>query len=250
MSIDNIEKLKNEKLADIIFTYAGICHVDNINEDIENGCDNDITNPNQKGLDQTIKALIKDYNRKQSFKEFLMSTKKASKVAAIILVSVLILSVSLISSVDAIRVKFLNLFIETNEDYSKITIGDDSNSGSMNTLKNDVALKNCYIPGFIPKGFNIENIIKQNEKTIMVFKDTNSNSLVFEQSSDLNADYMVDTENAEIETIEIQGWEAMVITKDRIITILWDNNEMMFNVSGQMPIEEVVKFCENTYLRK
>lgn len=250
MSIDNIEKVKNEKLADIIFTYAGVCHVDNINEDIENGCDNDITNPNQKELDQKIETLIRDLRRKQSFKEFLMSAKKASKVAAIILVSVLILSVALISSVDAIRVKFLNLFVETNEDYSKITIDDDSNSGSMDTLKNDVALKNCYIPGYIPKGFNIENIIKQNEETIMVFKDTNSNSLIFEQSSDLNTDYMVDTENAEIEAMEIQGWEAMIITKDKTITIIWDNNESMFNVYGQISKEDILKFCENIYLRK
>lgn len=120
----------------------------------------------------------------------------------------------------------------------------------MDTLKNDVALKNCYIPGYIPKGFNIETIIKQNEEIIMVFKDTNSNSLVFEQSSDLNREYMVDTENAEIETIEIQGWEAMVITKDRIITILWDNNESMFNAFGQITKEEIIKLCENIYLKE
>lgn len=250
MSIDNMGKLKNEKIADIIFTYAGVCHIDNINEDIENSCDNDITNPDQKELDQTIEGLIRDYKRKQSFKEFLMSVKKASKVAAIILVSVLILSVTLISSVDAIRIKFLNLFVETNEDYSKITIDDDSNSGSIDTLKDDATLKNCYIPGYIPKGFNIENIIKQNEKIIMVFKDTNSNSLVFEQSSDLNREYMVDTENAEIQAMEIQGWEAMVITKDKIITILWDNNESMFNVYGQISKEDILKFCENIYLKE
>lgn len=69
MSIDNKEKLIKEKVSDIIFTYAGVCHVDNINEDIEYGCDNDITNPNQKELDQTIGNLIRDYKRKQSFKE-------------------------------------------------------------------------------------------------------------------------------------------------------------------------------------
>ena len=73
MSIDNIEKVKNEKLADIIFTYAGVCHVDNINEDIENGCDNDITNPNQKELDQKIETLIRDLRRKQSLKNFNVS---------------------------------------------------------------------------------------------------------------------------------------------------------------------------------
>lgn len=250
MSIDNNGMRKNEKITDIIFTCSGICHVDNINEDIENGCDNGISNPNQKELDQTIKALIRDYKRKQSFREFLISAKKASKVAVIILVSVLILSVTLITSVDAIRVKFFNLFIEEKNEYSEIIIDNDSNSGSIDTLKNDAALKNCYIPGYIPKGFNIENIIKQNGETIIVFKNGNSSSLVFEQSSDLNRDYMVDTENAEIETMEIQGWEAMVITKDKIITILWDNNERLFNVYGQISKEDILKFCESIYLRK
>lgn len=67
MSTDNIEKLKNEKITDIIFTYAGVCHVDNINEDIKNGCDDDITNPNQKELDQTIEALIRDYRKKAEY---------------------------------------------------------------------------------------------------------------------------------------------------------------------------------------
>ncbi len=250
MRIDNNGMRKNEKIGNIIFTYAGIYHVDNINEDIGNGCDKDITNPNQKELDQTIKALIMDYKRKQSLKDFLMSAKKASKVAAIILVSVLTLSIILITSVDAIRVKFFNLIIEEKNEYSEIVIDNDNNSGSIDTLKNDAALKNCYIPGYIPKNFNIENIIKQNGETIIVFKDGNSSSLIFEQSSDLNRDYMVDTENAEIETMKIQGWEATVISKDKITTILWDNNEIMFNVYGQISNEEIFMFCESIYLRK
>lgn len=250
MSIDNKEKLVNEKITDIIFAYTGACHVDNINENIENGCDNDITNPNQKELDQTIETLIRDYKRKQSFKDFLMSLKKVSKIAAIILVSVFILSVTLISSVDAIRVKFFNLFIDEKEDYSKITIENDSNFASIETLKNDVALKNCYIPDYIPKGFNLEKIIEQNEKIIMVFNDANSNSFIFEQSPDLNREYMVDTEDAVTVTMKIQGWEAIVITKDKVITVFWDNNGMIFNVSGQIPIEEIIKFCEHIYLNK
>lgn len=214
MSIDNKEKFIKEKVADIIFTYAGACHVDNINEDIENGCENDIANPKQKELDQTIETIIRDYRRQQSFKEFLMSAKKVSKVAAIILVSVLILSVTLISSVDAIRVMFFNVFIDKKDDYSKITIdNNDLNHGSVDALTKDETLINSYIPKYIPEGFNIENINKQNEKIIMVFKDTNSNLFVFEQSSDMNREYMVDTENAVTETMKIQGREAMVITK-------------------------------------
>ena len=42
---------------------------------------------------------------------------------------------------------------------------------------------------------------------------------------------------------------AMIITKDKTITI-WDNNESMFNVYGQISKEDILKFCENIYLRK
>lgn len=249
MRNDNKENLINEKFTDVILSYAGACHIDNIIDETENDYANDIINPNQKELDQAVGGLIKAYVRKQNLRRLLKSTKRVSMIAAIILVSIIIISTILVSSVDALRVMFFNVFIETKEDYSKIT--PDSNfNRDVDNLKNDEALKDCYIPGFIPKGFTLDNIMNQVGKVVMIFKDSDSSSLVFEQTSDIKREYMVDTENAQTEKLLIQGHEATMFKKDGTITVLWDNSDQMFNVFGQVSREDIIKFCENIYLKK
>lgn len=54
----NKDKLVKEKMADIIFSYAAVSHVENINEDIENGCVNEIENPYQEELNNKIEVLL------------------------------------------------------------------------------------------------------------------------------------------------------------------------------------------------
>jgi len=175
-----------------------------------------------------------------------------SKIAAVVIVSILILSVTLISTVDALRIMFLNLFVEPKDAYSKIIIEDERNpnDGSSDVLFNDETLTNCYIPKYIPKGFNLENIIRENEKIIMIFMNSDSDTLIFEQSSDPGREFMVDNEEVETETLIIKGFEAITYTKDKVIIILWNNNERVFNVFGKLPKEEIIKFCESIYFKE
>lgn len=249
MIANNIDNLTKEKLAETIFSYAGACHIDNINEEIENNSINNIIISNHKEFDKILYKLAKTYRRRINY---LNNTNKASRIAAVIIISIIILSTILISSVDAIRMKFFNLFMESKEEYSKITIkkSDLTEDGNIDILENSDDLNNWYIPSYVPNDFNVEKIIKQNKLIIIIFKDSENNSFVFEQNSDLNREYMLDTENALIEKISVQGQEAIIITKEKIITAIWDNDEIVFNVSGQVSREDILKFCENIYLKK
>lgn len=250
MSSNNKDNLAKQKLADAIFSYVGACHIDNISKEIINSNES-IINPKEKDLDQVIQNYIKNYRKKQRYQIFLKTSKRISKKAAIILVVGIILTTILVSSVDALRVKFLNMFIEKKDDYSKIAIEkDNSKNGSIDILMNSEKLENCYIPAYVPEEFTVEKVIHQNDIIKVIFRDTGSSSLVFEQSSDLNREYMVNTENAFTEKISIQGQEAIIIIKDKITIVLWENNEKVFNVYGQVDREEVIKFCESLYIKK
>lgn len=251
MNFDNKDNQINKKIDDAVFSYVGACHIDNINQEVELNNQNLIVNPYQKELDKKIQDYIINYSRKQKWQQYMNTLKKTSKIAAVILVGIVIISTILISSVDALKVMFLNMFIEGKEDYSKITIENDkSQNGNIEILLNNEELKDSYISAYIPENFSIEKIMSLDGSTIIIFKDINSNSLIFEQSKDLNKEYMVDTEDAYTEKISIQGYEAIIIIKGEITTVLWQNNERIFNVCGKVDREKILKFCESLYLKK
>lgn len=250
MSFDNRVSLVNDKIEDALFSYAGTCHINNIVQETSQFKENTNINPHQDELDRKIQDYIRNCRRKNKWLKGLDILKKTSKFAAIVIISVAVLFTVLVSSVDAFRVIFLNIFIEDKEEYSKITIEkNDPNYEIINNLINNKELNNCYIPAYIPKNFSVVEIIQGNS-TIITFMDTTSNLLIFEQSKDMSKEYMIDTEDANKENILIQGQNAVIIIKGKITTVLWQNNERVFNVCGQIDREEILKFCESLYFKK
>lgn len=246
MSLDISDiKFKN-KLDDAIFSYTGLCHIENINNEIEQIKKNININPDQKEMDLNIQGLINDYARKQRRQKRLNSFKKVSKIAAVFLITLITVSTILMSSVDALRIFFWNMLIEQKEDYSTITVEKDEFSNHVvEILMEDKNLNNCYIPFYIPENFDIEKIINAENSITIIFKDMDSNYLFFEQSKKSRSEFMVDAENAYTETISIQGLEAKLIQKEETTAVLWQKNGIVFNVHSRLDKEEILKFCES-----
>ena len=248
MNNKKLDKLTQDKMYNALFSYAGSCHIENINEEIDKT--EDVHNPGQKELDDKVEKLIKSYNRRLNCEKFTKNAKRISQRAAIIVVCIIAVSAVLISSVDALRVRFLNLFIDTGEEYSKIKVTDNSNlqnqNENMKILSESEDLKNCYVP----EEFLVQKIIKQVDTVTILFKTSDSKSLVFEQSSDLKKDYMIDTENAVKERVTVQGQEAVIVEKDNTEILFWNNGEKVFNLYGQISKEEILKIAESLYQKK
>ena len=62
---------------------------------------------------------------------------------------------------------------------------------------------------------------------------------------DINTQTNTDTENATIEQITIQGYDAIGIYKDNLNQIIWSDNEKAFHIAGNLPKEEIEKIAKN-----
>lgn len=53
--------------------------------------------------------------------------------------------------------------------------------------------------------------------------------------------FIVDTENAEVSTINFNGYDATLIIKGIHTTLLWEDDVSVIMVSGDFPSDEILK---------
>ena len=174
--------------------------------------------------------------RKERKKLFYKKISKYSKRAAVFLLAVIIMSGITVFSVEAWRVKVMNFVVEMSQTHSEINFSEDSTKGDSYT-SDEITL------GYIPKGFKLE---KRDAKGNMV-------SLIFKREKDYFIFYMskitgsmgIDTENASVKKIQIDGQEALFSSNKNANILVWNDKEHSYSLSGTVEENEMVKIVEN-----
>ncbi len=252
MDNKSIEWLAREKVFEAILSYTGACHIEGLAHDIDDILKDKIDNPLQRDLDRNVKRSINIFKMKINYYKVLKVIKGSVTKAAVIIIAILLMSTILISTVDAFRVMFFNLVIETSKGYSKITTQETKNNFSeiTKTLMQNKELANYFIPTYIPKEFKVEDIQKHEDTIIIIFKDANKNTIILEQSYNIDKEYRVDTEDAFITNILVLGHKAILIEKNNITSLIWNDGTMILNLFGTIKEEELIKIAESLLLNK
>ncbi len=179
------------------------------------------------------KSLVKKENHQKFKKKIVKYFKNIAALIGIIFLSVSILTVS----VEAFRINLFNLIIEMREKYGEITFENKSD----NTINNEN--KEGYYPSYIPKGYKLDEIIENDISREIIYK--NNNEFIYFTQDDLNMNYKIDTEDAEVSTIYINGYKAVLSIKNGYSIIIWTNNEYVFGINGQLEKEEIIKMAES-----
>ncbi len=235
------EKTK-EKMFDAILEYAAACHVENIIEENKLAEEDIEFNPSPE-FEYRMKKLISDYERKERIKHIKnRSFKFVPKIA--IFFFVLIGSLTLvITSVDALRVKAINLIVDIKDQYTGFTLEDipDKTDQISNQIPPDW---NGYYPNYVPEGFTIAGAEKRNVLSTIYFEDNQGKTIRFSQYSSTNTDLRIDTENADVQQILIHDIEALLVEKQGLVSIIWEN-EYLFYLTGEADKKELIKMAES-----
>lgn len=97
--------------------------------------------------------------------------------------------------------------------------------------------------GFIPHNF--EETQKYNDINDCLIMYAHDEEYIIIDKMNAPDSYALDTEDAEIKYIDINGNEAMFIIKDDVSIITWDKNEFVFSVSGNIDKDTLVKVARN-----
>ena len=170
-------------------------------------------------------------------------SRVVTKVALVALVGMLLLTTVFAASED-FRVKTLNLALEIFEDHTEITLTPDESiiASSVDSVVPQLTA------GWVPDGFAL---VEEGENSAMAWKDFQNEEAGTQISItvfNLRTGRMsVDTEDAEMLPIQINGADAFIIndTEDEIIQIIWQEDaasEWLIYVVGMGVSEEMTNY--------
>ena len=102
--------------------------------------------------------------------------------------------------------------------------------------------------GWLPDGYQLTEEEKNTFQIRNVYEDQNSNSVFVNVFRNSSSAVGVDTEQADVETVNINGQLTMIIQKDNISQIVWANEILGYQVvvrSEDLPSDTLMKIAEN-----
>lgn len=170
----------------------------------------------------------------------------------LIFVAIITMTIVLIAalSVGADRLKFLDYFMNVSDistDFSKSSesekgiyyVDENIKESSEKTTESKYSIKLNYIPD----GFILTD--SSESRSISTYRYS-CNDKYFDVDKSIVPDTMsIDTEDAETEYIDINGNEAFMSIKPNQIILIWENNDILYGVYGNIDKETIIKIAKN-----
>lgn len=230
-----------EKMMEALFEYAAACHVDNILDEnpIEHDSSLEFALPPE--FDKKMKKIIARHDRKETLKALRKKTIKYLPKAAIFLLVLIGSFTIVVASVEALRVKAINIIYDMQNQFTSIRTTDENNTKQLIDIPQDW---NGFVPNYIPPGFRIDNAEESKMMKIISYKNEQGQSIVFTQYLNLNTDLRIDTEGAAVQNITVQNNDALLSEKQGLISIAW-KGEYLFSLIGVADKTEMLKMAES-----
>ena len=152
--------------------------------------------------------------------------------AAVVLAAMIVVSGIMVFSVDAWRVRFLNMFV------SETSIDSDI------WYENGTIYKSVEIEiGFIPEDFVIVENTSTGQSIRLKFQNEDSFCSLIRYAT--NTVSSVDTENAETKKITINGNIVYVSVGDEITILSWSDNKYSYALSGNIDEMYLIRVAES-----
>ncbi len=190
----------------------------------------------QSGLSEIankkIKKMISQAIRREKNMRII---KHLPRIVAIVLIVVVVCSIT-VMSVEALRLPFLNLFVNTEEKIMDIKIEEGE------TYDEDNSLAGLF--GYIPEGYELTSEDNQNQATTLIYINKKGES-IFIKRFDSEGNLGVDTENADYGELLINDDIGFYSTKNGLTTLVFSKNEYAYYISASIDLSEIIKISKN-----
>jgi hypothetical protein len=164
--------------------------------------------------------------------------------AAIALLAAVALFAILMLTVDAFRVRVLNLLIKTEPKYTSVQLTDEAAAPQEGRPVLD--WKNAYVPTYIPDGYAVSDVLNSDACKKIVFANPKTSDS-FQYVDYSNMDFVtLDSENADlVRQVKINGSDGTLIVKNTNISLAWAQDHHLFMILGNLGQDEAIKTAEN-----
>lgn len=195
-----------------------------------------------KRFERKMKRLIKDQKWSPRKKKIVFMAKR---VAVFLLISST-LTFSCLMSVEAFRMKVIEIVTEVFEDLTHFSFLSPAES-----LDEMGDLTFTYLPE------EMERVGLEKDDNALVqrvyFEDTEGRQLIIDQQSVNNSvgyDVILDTEGSTSSTVIVDGEEGVLVTKGEWTSIMWDDDQYVWLVVGELSPTELIKVADGISLKK
>ena len=168
-------------------------------------------------MDKHYKAM----QRQQYLRNIWRKTHKVALASSI----VLLIFATTFFTVEAVRINVRNLFISAQKEYTEIRLRDQEPQDSEE--KPQITWEGAYAPTTVPAGFEIAKVTDGTNTKTIEYKNATGGHIIFQQLGE-DGGMNIDTEDAEVENIIIQGSEGLLVNKNELITLVWHNEDYLF----------------------
>jgi len=180
--------------------------------------------------DKKIKKMVNQAIRKENNRRRI---KRFPRVAMIIIIMLAVCSIAAMS-VEALRVPFFNLFVNTKEKITTIEI----NNGEKNELD---SLEDLF--GYIPDGYELESEDIKEQVAAFVYTNENKDSISIYRFLG-EGSVSVDTEKAEYSEMIINSNKCFYSVKNGETNLVYVKDGYAYLISGSINLEQIIKIAE------
>ena len=218
---DIFDKMLDEYLDEAAKNAAGASYGEENDEDVE--------------FSQMHEAKMERFFAAQRKKQSAKKYRRILKAAACVLLAVAVGSGVTIFSVDALRTRFLNFVFVPSKPNTDYNFGDYAQNRYSDS---DITLN------YIPEGFKLADKVKSSESIDLLFKNDEKSYFYF-NVNDITVQSSIDTENATVENITVNGYDGVYISNDNINALVWHDNRYSYDIIGNISKENIIKIAKN-----
>lgn len=197
--------------------------------------------PTEAQLSKFKKICAKEFRKKKR------TVKTRYRVAVVVAVALFAFNISVVS-VPAMRQFITNFLIEITDTHSKIKISDSEAKEREKSLKNNkyrIKFDKEYSVNYLPEGYYVSKEVKTPTSFTVNYEDEKGGKILFQQ----HLDYMVtnaDSENANIENVDINGNRGILYSEKEYKIIIWKSKEYFLQLTSEnVSVNELIKIAKN-----
>lgn len=245
--LSNEERERLQKLNDTFLYEVGYQHVNNICEETDRLLEEykDLEVPDS--LDQWFIQFNKAFERKKRNQRIRSRALKISKRVAAVLIIVSIAGSIVTMSVEAFRVRFFNMVIETSEKFSLVTQQEGGDVDD--AIDVPVDWMEFYYPSYLPEGYVIERAEMLNDTKYMYFNNSEGQNMRFIQGN-MSSQSQIDTQDGRLLEVDINGNDGLIATKEGISILIWSDDGTSFSIQGNVEQSILLEIAEGIKINK
>ena len=197
--------------------------------------------PNEKELEQiTFSSSFEKRMKKMAFRQkhtlFTRITADRKRVACILTAAFIALAVTSFS-VRASANPVIDFLVHVYEKFSTVIFPQTDSASSV--------IFKAIAPTVLPDGFHTESGRFLDNLYHCEYTDGKDGVILYDQALYLNAQTNLDTENAVIHYIPLNGTTAVCVEKNGSFLLLWNDGIYSYTITGAQELDDLIQMAES-----